>query len=95
MGAVHWLIDEILFIYMLIVIAHVILSWLVAFKMVNTQNQVVYQIGSALYRLTEPVMAPIRRILPSMGGIDISPLIVLILIIFIRKLLAELFGSMA
>ncbi|MEM7122169.1 MAG: YggT family protein [Pseudomonadota bacterium] len=93
MGAVHWLIDEILFIYMLILIAHVIMSWLVAFKMVNTQNQIIYQIGTALYRMTEPVLGPIRRFLPNMGGIDLSPLVVLILIIFIRKLLNELFVS--
>ena len=93
MGAVHWLIDEILFIYMLILIAHVIMSWLVAFKMVNTQNQIIYQIGTALYRMTEPVLGPIRRFLPNMGGIDLSPLVVLILIIFIRKLLDELFAS--
>lgn len=83
------LIDLILSIYMWIIIAVVILSWLVAFNIINRQNDIVRQISMGLYRVTEPVLGPIRRLLPSMGGLDLSPLIVLIAIWFLRSLLWE------
>ena len=68
------LIDLILTIYMWIIIAVVILSWLVAFNIINRQNDIVRQISYALYRLTEPVLGPIRRLLPDLGGLDLSPI---------------------
>ena len=89
MGALLWLIDSLLSLYMWVIIIQVVLSWLVAFNVVNTRNRFVYAIGDALYRLTEPVMGPVRRLLPNLGGIDISPIIVLLLIGFARKLLAD------
>ena len=67
-----------------IVIASAILSWLVAFNVVNTNNRVVLVIGDTLYRLTEPALRPIRSILPNLGGIDISPVILILLLLFIR-----------
>jgi YggT family protein len=67
-----------------IVIASAILSWLVAFNVVNTNNRVVLTIGDMLYRLTEPALRPIRSILPNLGGIDISPVILILLLLFIR-----------
>jgi YggT family protein len=67
--------------YIWVVIASAILSWLVAFNVVNSRNQVVATIGQALYNLTEPVLRPIRRFMPNLGGLDISA-IVLILVIF-------------
>ena len=74
------LIDLILSIYMWIVIAVVIMSWLVAFNIVNRHNDIVRQISNVLYRLTEPVLGPIRRVLPNMGGLDLSPIVVFIAI---------------
>ncbi|MAM77097.1 MAG: hypothetical protein CMO29_25210 [Tistrella sp.] len=71
-------------IYTWILIASVILSWLVAFNVVNTNNQVVYAIGSFIHRITEPVLRPIRNFLPSLGGLDLSPLILLLLLNFLK-----------
>ena len=70
--------------YIWVVIASAILSWLVAFNVVNTNNRVVLVIGHTLYRLTEPALRPIRSILPNLGGIDISPVILILLLLFIR-----------
>ena len=70
--------------YIWIVIASAILSWLVAFNVVNTNNRVVLVIGDTLYRLTEPAHRPIRSILPNLGGIDISPVILILLLLFVR-----------
>ena len=66
------------------------LSWLVAFNVINTSNRLVYSIGDFLYRVTEPVLSPIRRVLPNLGGIDISPVILILLIYFLRNLLREI-----
>ena len=73
--------------YIWIVIASAILSWLVAFNVVNTNNRVVLVIGDTLYRLTEPALRPIRSILPNLGGIDISPVIVILIIIFLQNVI--------
>ena len=70
--------------YIWVVIASAILSWLVAFNVVNTNNRVVLMIGDTLYRVTEPALRPIRSILPNLGGIDISPVILILLLLFIR-----------
>jgi YggT family protein len=70
--------------YIWIVIASAILSWLVAFNVVNTNNRVVLMIGDTLYRLTEPALRPIRNILPNLGGIDISPVVLILLLLFVR-----------
>lgn len=85
------LISTVIQIYIYILIASAILSWLIAFNVVNTRNQVVATIADALWRLTEPALAPIRRILPNLGGIDISPVVLILLLIFVRNLLYELF----
>ena len=76
-------------IYIWVIIIQVILSWLIAFKVINTHNQFVYNIGNFLYKLTEPVLQPIRRFLPNLGGIDISPVILLLLLFFVQNLLHE------
>jgi YggT family protein len=72
------LINIVLSIYTWVIIASAILSWLVAFNVVNTRNQVVYTIWDVLSRVTEPVLAPIRRIIPNLGGVDISPIVALL-----------------
>ena len=83
------LIDTLLSLYMWVLIASAVLSWLVAFNVINTRNRVIYAIGDFLYRITEPALRPIRRILPNLGGIDLSPVVLILLLIFIRNLLWE------
>lgn len=73
--------------YIWIVIAMAIFSWLVAFNVVNTRSPVVAMIGDFLYRITDPVLRPIRNVLPNLGGIDISPVILFLIIIFIQKVI--------
>lgn len=80
-------IDLALYLYWWIIILSAIFSWLYAFNVVNPRNQFVGSIGNMLYRLTEPALKPIRRFLPDLGGIDISPIILLLLIFFARELL--------
>ena len=75
--------------YKWVVIAQVIMSWLVAFGVINTYNRVVAQIGEVLYRLTEPALRPIRKLLPNFGGIDISPIILLLLLWLIEREIEE------
>ena len=82
------LIDKVIDIYTWIVIASAIASWLVAFGVVNTRNQVIRWVVDFLYRITEPALRPIRNIMPNLGGIDISPIILILLIIFIRYCIA-------
>jgi YggT family protein len=76
-------------IYWWLIIASAIFSWLYAFNVVNPRNQVVMTIGNALFRVTEPALRPIRRFLPDLGGIDISPIILLLLIFFLRQFLIQ------
>jgi YggT family protein len=83
------LVDKVIDIYTWIVIASAIMSWLVAFGVVNTRNQFIRMVVDVLYRVTEPALRPIRRIMPNLGGVDISPVILLLLLFFIRSLLAE------
>ena len=84
MIAIFYLVLQILKIYSYIVIAYVLFSWLVAFKVLNTQNRFVYSILDFSYRLTEPFLKRIRRFLPNLGAYDISPIILLLLIWFIE-----------
>jgi len=74
--------------YLWIVIAAAIFSWLVAFNVVNTRNQVVAMIAEFLYRITEPALRPIRNLLPNLGGLDISPINLFLIIIFIQRVIA-------
>jgi YggT family protein len=88
MRALFLVIDLALYWYLWIVVIAALLSWLVAFNVVNTRNHVVSMIGEFLYRVTEPVLRPIRNMLPNMGGIDISPVILFLIIIFLRYCIA-------
>ena len=77
------ILDVIIFLldfYVYVIIAAVILSWLIAFNVINTRNQIVAMISDFLYRITEPVFRPVRNFLPNLGGIDFSPLVVLLVI---------------
>lgn len=71
--------------YMWLVIASVILSWLVAFNMLNTRNRFIYSVGSALNRLTEPALSRIRRFIPNLGGIDVAPVVLILGLVFLRE----------
>jgi YggT family protein len=84
MKAIYLLAYELLNIYKYIVVINVIISWLVAFNILNTQNKFVYSILDLSYRLTEPMLNKIRRFLPNLGSIDISPVILLVLIWFLQ-----------
>jgi len=87
MRAILEIILLILDLYVWLLIASAILSWLIAFNVVNTRNQLVAGIAEFLYRITEPVLAPIRRMMPNLGGLDISPIILILIIYLIQKLL--------
>jgi YggT family protein len=89
MVALVHLIDNVITLYIWILIFAAVLSWLVAFNVVNTRNRLVYVMGDFLYRITEPALRPIRRFIPSMGGIDISPIILMLLLWFLRDLMYE------
>ena len=82
-----WLIITIIQLYTYVVIATVIVSWLVAFNVINLHNPIVRQIAYILAQLTEPLLEPIRRVLPSFGGLDISPVILLLLLYFLQRLI--------
>ena len=84
MKAIYLLAYELLNIYKWVVIANVIISWLVAFNVLNTQNRFVYSILEMTYRLTNPILNKIRGFLPNLGSLDISPIILLLLIWFIE-----------
>jgi YggT family protein len=87
MLALFQTIDLALNLYTWVLIGSAIFSWLYAFNVINSSNQFVGAIGTFLYNVTEPVLRPIRRVMPNLGGIDISPIIVLLIIFFLRSLL--------
>ncbi len=84
MNALFVVIDLALQLYIYLLIAAAVLSWLIAFNVVNMRNQFVATIADFLYRITEPALRPIRNLLPNLGGIDISPVILILIIIFIQ-----------
>tara|TARA_R110002096_G_scaffold26689_8_gene82224 strand:+ start:1428 stop:1724 length:297 start_codon:yes stop_codon:yes gene_type:complete len=84
------IIATVISIYIWIVIIGAILTWLVTLKVVNTGNRAVYMVGDICYRLTEPALRPIRNILPILGGIDLSPVVLILGLIFLRDVLARI-----
>lgn len=93
MYAVITLIGTVIDLYIWVILLSVVLSWLVAFNIVNTSNRVVYLIGDILHRLTEPILGPIRRFLPNLGAIDISPVVLILGLYFIRNLVEHDIGQ--
>ena len=89
MNSLLFLLSAVIELYIWVVLIQVILSWLVAFNVINMRNQFVYTLGNMLYRLTEPALQPIRRFIPNLGGIDISPVILILLLYFVRSLMHE------
>jgi YggT family protein len=83
------LVDWVIQAYIWVLIASAILSWLVAFDVINRRNPFVTKLGLFLFRLTEPLLRPIRRVLPLIAGVDLSPLVLILLLMFVRNLLFE------
>jgi YggT family protein len=91
MAGLRYLILTIIDLYWWVIIVQAVMSWLVAFGVINTYNKFVAQVGETLYRLTEPALRPIRNFLPNLGGIDISPIILLLFLGFLRMEIYEYF----
>jgi YggT family protein len=87
MRAVLDIVLIVLDLYVWLLIASAILSWLIAFNVVNTRNAFVSAVAEFLYRITEPVLAPIRSFMPNLGGLDISPIILILIIMFIQRVI--------
>jgi len=85
MNPAIWLTYNLLNIYWYIILATVVISWLRSFNIINSGNPTVHQIETVLFTLTEPILGPIRRVLPSLGGLDFSPVVVLFLISFLQQ----------
>ena len=91
MKSIFILIDSIITIYLWIIIINAILSWLVAFNILNTQNRFVFSVLDTTYKLTDPALNKIRRFIPTFGSIDISPVILILLLMFLRNIIFEIF----
>ena len=91
MKSIFVLLDSIITIYLWIIITNAILSWLVAFNILNTQNRFVFSILDATYKMTDPALNKIRRFIPTFGSIDISPVILILFLMFLRNIIFEIF----
>ena len=92
MKSIFILLDSMITIYLWIIIINAILSWLVAFNILNTQNRFVFSVLDTTYKLTDPALNKIRRFIPTFGSIDISPVILILLLMFLRNLIFEVFA---
>jgi len=92
MKSIFILLDNVITIYLWIIIINAILSWLVAFNVLNTQNRFVFTVLDVTYKLTDPALNKIRRFIPTFGSIDISPVILILLLMFLRNLIFEIFA---
>ena len=92
MKSIFILLDSIITIYLWIIIINALLSWLVAFNILNTQNRFVYSALEVTYKLTDPALNRIRRFLPTFGSIDISPIILILALMFLRNIIFEIFA---
>ena len=92
MKSIFILIDSIITIYLWIIIINAVLSWLVAFNILNTQNRFVFSVLETTYKLTDPALNKIRRFIPTFGSIDVSPVILILLLMFLRNIVFEIFA---
>ena len=92
MKSIFILLDSIITIYLWIIIINAILSWLVAFNILNTQNRFVFSVLDVTHKLTDPALNRIRRFVPTFGSIDISPVILILLLMFLRNIIFEIFA---
>ena len=92
MKSLFFLLDSVITIYLWIIIINAILSWLVAFNVLNTQNRFVFSVLDATYKLTDPALNKIRRFIPTFGSVDISPIILILILMFLRNIIFEVFA---
>ena len=92
MKSIFVLLDSVITIYIWIVIINAILSWLVAFNILNTQNRFVFSVLDTTYKLTDPALNKIGRFLPTFGSVDLSPVVLILFLMFIRNLVFEIFA---
>ena len=92
MKSIFILLDSVIYIYLWIIIINAILSWLVAFNILNTQNRFVFFVLDVTHRLTDPALNKIRRFIPTFGSIDISPIVLILLVMLFRNLIFEFFA---
>jgi len=92
MKSIFILLDNIITIYLWIIIINAILSWLVAFNILNTQNRFVFSVLDTTHKLTDPALNKIRRFIPMFGSIDISPVILILFLMFLRNIIFEIFA---
>ena len=90
MNAFILLMDRVIYLYVWVLIINAVLSWLVAFNVLNTQNRFVFSVLEITYKLTDPPLNYIRRFLPNLGSIDISPIVLILLIYFVRDLVSDI-----
>ena len=94
-GPILWFVDQLLALYAFVIIVFVAMSWLEQLNIVSRRNPLVHSIMDFCYRVTEPLLRPIRRVLPDLGGLDLSPLILLLLVAVVRMYLTQLNGWLA
>ena len=92
MKSLFILLDNLITIYLWIIIINALLSWLVAFNILITQNRFVFAVLDATYKMTDPALNKIRRFIPTFGSIDISPVILILILMFLRNLIFEVFA---
>jgi len=90
MKSIFILLDSVITFYLWIIIINAILSWLVAFNILNTQNRFVFSVLDATYKLTDPALSKIRRFIPMFGSIDISPVVLILILMFLRNIIFEI-----
>ena len=92
MKSILILVDSVVTIYIWVLIINALLSWLIAFNVLNTSNRLVYSLLDISYKMTDPLLRPIRNFLPNLGNIDISPVVLILLLMFVRNLVFEFFA---
>ena len=92
MKSIFILLDSVITIYLWIIIINAVLSWLVAFNILNTQNRFVFSLLDATYKMTDPALNKIRKFIPTFGSIDVSPVVLILLLMFLRNIIFEIFA---
>ena len=92
MKSIFILLDAVISIYLWVIIINALLSWLVAFNILNTQNRFIFSVLDTTHKLTDPALDKIRRFIPTFGSIDVSPVILILLLMFLRNIIFEIFA---
>ena len=92
MKSIFILLDSVTTIYLWIIIINAVLSWLVAFNVLNTQNRFIFSLLDATYKMTDPALNKIRKFIPTFGSIDVSPVILILILMFLRNIIFEIFA---